>query len=40
LARLLAERLGTPRYQFRAFPAGEPPSIECNEDAGQELIDN
>jgi len=31
---------GTPRYQFLAFPAGEPPSIECNEDAGQELIDN
>jgi hypothetical protein len=31
---------GTPRYQFLAFPAEEPPSIECNEDAGQELIDN
>jgi hypothetical protein len=30
----------TPRYQFLAFPAEEPPSIECNEDAGQELIDN
>ena len=27
-------------YQFLAFPAEEPPSIECNEDAGQELIDN
>jgi len=23
-----------------AFPAEEPPSIECNEDAGQEDIDN
>ena len=31
---------GTPKYQFLAFPAEEPPSIECNEDAGQELIDN
>ena len=31
---------GIPRYQFLAFPAEEPPSIECNEDAGQELIDN
>ena len=31
---------GAPRYQFLAFPAEEPPSIECNEDAGQELIDN
>jgi hypothetical protein len=29
-----------PRYQFLAFPAEEPPSIECNEDAGQEFIDN
>jgi hypothetical protein len=31
---------GRPRYQFLAFPAEEPPSIECNEDAGQEEIDN
>jgi hypothetical protein len=31
---------GTPQYQFLAFPAEEPPSIECNEDAGQEDIDN
>ena len=31
---------GTPQYQLLAFPAEEPPSIECNEDAGQELIDN
>jgi hypothetical protein len=31
---------GAPQYQFLAFPAEEPPSIECNEDAGQELIDN
>jgi hypothetical protein len=30
---------GAPQYQFLAFPAEEPPSIECNEDAGQELID-
>jgi hypothetical protein len=29
-----------PQYEFLAFPAEEPPSIECNEDAGQELIDN
>jgi hypothetical protein len=29
-----------PRYQFLAFPGEEPPSIECNEDAGQESIDN
>ena len=31
---------GRPRYQFLAFPSEEPPSIECNEDAGQELTDN
>jgi hypothetical protein len=31
---------GTPQYQFLAFPGEEPPSIECNEDAGQEEIDN
>jgi hypothetical protein len=30
----------SPRYQFLAFPGEEPPSIECNEDAGQEFIDN
>jgi hypothetical protein len=24
---------GRPRYRFMAFPAEEPPSIECNEDA-------
>jgi hypothetical protein len=30
---------GRPRYRFLAFPAEEPPSIECNEDAGQEFID-
>jgi hypothetical protein len=29
-----------PRYQFLAFPAEEPPSIECNEDAGQESTDD
>ena len=27
------------RYQFLAFPGEEPPSIECNEDAGQEETD-
>jgi hypothetical protein len=32
--------LSRPRYQFLAFPGEEPPSIECNEDAGQEFIDN
>jgi hypothetical protein len=31
---------GRPQYRFLAFPAEEPPSIECNEDAGEELIDN
>ena len=31
---------GIPQYEFLAFPAEEPPSIECNEDAGQEDIDN
>ena len=31
---------GTPRYHFLAFPGEEPPSIECNEDAGQEDVDN
>jgi hypothetical protein len=30
---------GRPKYQFLAFPGEEPPSIECNEDAGQEFID-
>ena len=28
------------RYQFLAFPAEEPPSIECNEDAGEEDSDS
>lgn len=28
--------VGRPAYQFLAFPAEEPPSIECNEDAGEE----
>ena len=31
---------GHPTYQFLAFPAEEPPSIECNEDAGQENTDD
>ena len=31
---------GTPQYHFLAFPGEEPPSIECNEDAGQESIDD
>jgi hypothetical protein len=30
---------GRAKYEFLAFPAEEPPSIECNEDAGQEFID-
>jgi hypothetical protein len=30
---------GRSRYQFLAFPGEEPPSIECNEDAGEEFID-
>jgi hypothetical protein len=30
---------GIPHYDFLAFPAEEPPSIECNEDAEQEFID-
>jgi hypothetical protein len=30
---------GTPQYDFLAFPGEEPPSIECNEDAGEEFID-
>jgi hypothetical protein len=31
---------GRARYQFMAFPAEEPPSIECNEDAGEEDSDD
>ena len=31
---------GRPQYDFLAFPGEEPPSIECNEDAGEELVDN
>jgi hypothetical protein len=27
-------------YQFLAFPGEEPPSIECNEDAGEEVVDD
>jgi hypothetical protein len=30
---------GRSKYEFLAFPAEEPPSIECNEDAGEEFID-
>ena len=30
---------GTPQYQFLAVTGEEPPSIECNEDAGEEFID-
>jgi hypothetical protein len=30
---------GRPQYDFLAFPGEEPPSIECNEDAGEEFID-
>ena len=31
---------GAPAFHFLAFPQEEPPSIECNEDAGQEDIDD
>jgi hypothetical protein len=31
---------GRAQYDFLAFPGEEPPSIECNEDAGEEFIDN
>ena len=31
---------GQAQYDFLAFPGEEPPSIECNEDAGEEFIDN
>jgi hypothetical protein len=31
---------GRPGCQFLAFPAEEPPSIECNEDAGEEDSDS
>jgi hypothetical protein len=29
-----------PRYRLMAFPGEEPPSIECNEDADEELVDD
>jgi hypothetical protein len=28
-----------PQYTLLAFPGEEPPSIECNEDAGEEFVD-
>jgi hypothetical protein len=31
---------GRPRFHFLAFPGEEPPSIECNEDAGEEDSDD
>jgi hypothetical protein len=31
---------GVPQFDFLAFPGEEPPSIECNEDAGDEFIDD
>ena len=31
---------GRPMFEFLAFPAEEPPSIECNEDAGEEDSDD
>jgi hypothetical protein len=31
---------GPPTFRFLAFPAEEPPSIECNEDAGEEDSDD
>ena len=30
---------GAAKYDFLAFPGEEPPSIECNEDAGEEVTD-
>jgi hypothetical protein len=30
---------GVPQYDFLAFPGEEPPSIECNEDPGQDTSD-
>jgi hypothetical protein len=30
---------GIPQFDFLSFPGEEPPSIECNEDAGEEFID-
>jgi hypothetical protein len=32
----MTHRARTPDYRLLAFPQEEPPSIECNEDAGQE----
>ena len=29
-----------PQFNFLSFPGEEPPSIECNEDAGEEFIDD
>jgi hypothetical protein len=31
---------GVPQFDFLAFPGEEPPSIECNEDAEEEFIDD
>ena len=31
---------GVPQFDFLSFPGEEPPSIECNEDAGEEYIDD
>ena len=31
---------GVPQFNFLSFPGEEPPSIECNEDAGEEFIDD
>ena len=31
---------GSPEFNFLSFPGEEPPSIECNEDAGEEFIDD
>jgi hypothetical protein len=31
---------GVPQFDFLSFPGEEPPSIECNEDAGEEFVDN
>jgi hypothetical protein len=31
---------GIPQFDFLSFPGEEPPSIECNEDANEEFVDD
>jgi hypothetical protein len=38
-SRWTSRGFGRPMFQVLAFPGEEPPSIECNEDAGQEFTD-